>query len=255
MSDIDAYGEEMGRFSRLNDRELDRLLAGQGSADDGDLEDLAGFVRELNVVFHEGPDGPTETRHLTAIMDAARLQPAADTPPLPRRSVWSGRTSRAARVAFASVLALGAFCGVAYAGALPGPVQGAVADVARNVGVSLPGAHNNKDDGAQNQKDDGARNNAPTDTQTNTNAGSESNGQGDQTKSNDTNQNDNNGHQNGNSGVQQGRNDSGATGDAGSNGASNSGEGSHGSVSATPQADQGSGGANQDDGSQGNGDN
>jgi hypothetical protein len=251
LSDFDAYGDEMGRFSRLNDRELDRLLGGQGPAEDGDLDDLAAFVRELNVAFQEGPDGPTETRHLTAIMDSVRLQPTADTPPpMPRRTVWSGGT---ARVAFAGVLALGAFCGVAYAGALPGPVQGAVADVARNVGVSLPGAHNNKDDGAQNDNHDNVQTNAPTATQTDTNPGAETNGQGSQTKDQsqdggqnqprEGNQNDSHGSQNGNSGAEPNTNA----------GVNSPDEGSQGNAGTTPQTGQG--GTNQDNGGQGNGDN
>jgi hypothetical protein len=262
LSDLDAYGDEMGRFSRLNDRELDRLLAGHAPAEDGVLDELADFVRELNVVFQEAPDGATETRHLTAIMDAVRLLPAAGAPALTstverplssRRVAWSGWRSRAARVAFAGVLALSAFCGVAYAGALPGPVQGAVADVARNVGVSLPGAHNDKNDGAQNDKHDGAGNNAPVGPQTDTNTGAETNGQGTQTNSHDAGaqQNDNHGAQNGNNGVAHSGNEGGTNGAADNNGPSNPGEGSQGSVGATPQAGQGLG--NQGDGNPGDG--
>jgi hypothetical protein len=269
LSDLDAYGNEMGRFSRLNDRELDRVLAGHGPGDDGDLDELAAFFRELNVVLQEAPDGSTETRHLNAILDAVRVLPTADAPPLAasavrrpvfrRRGAWSGRTSRAARVAFAGVLALSAFCGVAYAGALPGPVQGAVADVARNVGVSLPGAHNNKDDGAQNDKHDGAQNNAPTGTQTDTNTATENGGQGGQGTQNNghdtgAQQNDNNGAQNGNSGAGHNGNQGGTNGDSGNNGPNSQGAGPQGSIGVTPpQADPG--GANLSDPNQGNGDN
>jgi hypothetical protein len=269
MSDLDAYEDEMGRFSRLNDRELDRLLAGQGPVEDGDFVELATFFRELNVVFQEAPDGPTEIQHLTAIMDAVLLLPGADAPPvastverlfLRSRGAWSGRTSRAARVAFAVVLALGAFCGVAYAGALPGPVQGAVADVARNVGVSLPGAHNNKDDRAQNDKHDITRSKAPVGTQTHTNTGAETNGQGTQTNNHDAGaqQKDNHGAQNANSGAEHNGNEGGTNGAAGNTGQNNPGEGSQGSVNTTPQAGQGlgnQGDVNPGDGNQGNGSN
>jgi hypothetical protein len=262
LSNGSAYEDEMGLFSRLSDRELDRLFAGKGPAEDRELEELAGFFRELPVVFQQAPDASTEARHLTAIMEAVRLLPADEgTASLNAveeskpggRAAWLGRTSRAARFALAGVLVLGLFCGAAYAGALPGPVQGAVADVARNIGVSLPGAHNDKDNGAQNNKHDGAQNNSTPDTRTDTNEGAQ-NGQGTQSETNGGAQNGGNqGSQNRNQGAQSDRNPSGTNDAAGNGGQNNPDQGAHGNVGTAPHADQS--GGNQDNGSQGNGGN
>lgn len=266
MSDGGASQDEMGRFLRLRDRELNRLLAGRTLADNGDLDELATFVRELTHTFQAAPDPATETRHLNAIIDALRALPAADTAPmaatdgsasLARRSRWLAGRSWAARLVLAGVLTFGLFCGVAYAGALPGPVQGAVADVARNVGVSLPGAHNDKDDGAQNDKQDGQPSIVPGQTQTDTNGRAETNGvqddesrlrqndgeQGSQSDDRDSSQ------QHGNSGTQNRGNDDGTNGNSGGEGRSESGQGAHGNVGATPGVGQG--GGNQGGGNQG----
>lgn len=252
MSDLDAYEKEMGRFSQLEDPEL------------------AAFSRELEDAFRTPPDGETETRHLTAIMDAVRLQPAADAPPSAataqrrsrRRGAWSSRPTRVARAAFAAAVALGAFCGVAYAGALPGPVQGAVADVARNVGVSLPGAHNNKDDGAQNDTNDGAQNDTPAAPQASTNPEAGTGGQSGQSGNQDTGgaqQNESHGAQNGKNRAEQNQNTNGGSGTqgAGSNDSNDAGGAQQG---VGPIPPSGQAGVNQDggtpgDGNQGNGDN
>lgn len=170
MSDRDADGGEMGRFSRFSDRDLDALMAGKTPAGRGELDDLAGFLRDAAVVFEEAPDGGVESRHLAAMTDTARLlandspatEPAGEPAQLPRRKFMSRKLL--VPVAACLLLALSAFGGVAYAGALPGPIQGPVADVADNLGVSLPGAEGDNDDGAQNNKDDGAvddRNDGP----------------------------------------------------------------------------------------------
>ena len=162
MSDHGAYEGEMGRFSRFSDRDLDALMAGKTPAGRGELDDLAAFLRDAAVVFEEAPDGGIESRHLAAIVQSARLlaehdglatEPTAAGEPArsPRRKFMSRKLL--VPVAVGVLLALSVFGGVAYAGALPGPIQGPVADVVDNLGVSLPGA--DTDDGAQNDKDDG----------------------------------------------------------------------------------------------------
>ena len=180
-----AHEDEMGRLLRLHDRDLDRLLAGRAPADNGDLDELAAFVRELTHTFQAAPDPATETRHLNAIMTRSGrfLQPIQH--PSKRRM---GRPARYGGAAGSEVgcgpcdsclrgfSRSGCSAAVLYAGALPGPVQGAVADFARNVGVSLPGAHNDKDDGPQNDKQDGQPNIVPGNTQTDTNGTAETDG-------------------------------------------------------------------------------
>ena len=152
MSDGDAYEDEMAMLSRPSDRDLDGLIAGRAPDDGGDFDELASFVRELKQAFDSSPNTTTEARHLHAIAAAARLATHSAPLPAPTRPAPAKRRLWARPLVLAGALTLGLFCGVAYAGALPGPVQGAVADVAGNVGVSLPGAHNDKDEGAQNDK-------------------------------------------------------------------------------------------------------
>lgn len=270
MSDNGAYQDEMRRFSRMHDRELDLLLAGRAPADNGDLDEFAAFVREVRRTFQAAPEPATETRHLNAIMDAVRALPAIDTaskaatdgPAIPaRRSRWLGGRSWAARLALAGVLAFGLFCGGAYAGALPDPVQGAVADVARNVGVSLPGAHNDKDDGAQNDKQDGQPSIVPGQTQTDSNGKLEPTGtqgdepRGDQNGGAQTSENDDRGgsQQRGDSGTENRGNDHGTNSNSGNDEPSDSGQGAHGNGGATTGVGQGAGtqGSTQDGSNQG----
>jgi hypothetical protein len=151
----------MERLARLSDRSLDGLFAGQVPADDGDLADLAAFVRDLSEVFEERPAEETTAQHLAAIAAASRHLGESDalaaTPPrgstadrgrspplrlrrtmVKRHSLSSLPVRRAAGTAL--MLLLSAIGGAAYAGALPGPLQGRVSDLAKNVGVSLPGS-------------------------------------------------------------------------------------------------------------------
>ena len=115
-----AHEDEMGRLLRLHDRDLDRLLAGRAPADNGDLDELAAFVRELTHTFQAAPDPATETRHLNAIMNAVRALPAADPTPIeatngsPSPVRWRRRLRGrlwAVRLVLAGVLAFGLFCG------------------------------------------------------------------------------------------------------------------------------------------------
>jgi hypothetical protein len=262
MSNGDAYQDEMGATLMLDDRELDRLLAGQEPGGDrGDLEELATFFRELPLTFAAAPEAPTEARHLSAIMDAIRLVPMAEEAPGKRG--WLGKAPRTVRIAFAAALVLGLFGGVAYAGELPGPVQHAVADVASHVGVGLPGAHDNKSDGAANDKSNGEHGNLPAGTHkgTGTSKTPQSNrGTGHQGSHGQT-----GGSQDGNSGNQGHANESGTSGASGADqsnnldqgtqgqsGGSGTSSGSHGSAT---QGGQGGHGGQGGQGGQGGGTN
>ncbi len=243
----------MKPFSRLNDSELDQLLTGRLTADGGELDDLAAFLRELTHTFRAVPDAATEARHVHAIMDAVRTaapveaaqarETAARATPAWRRRQRTARRPLARRVALAAVLSLGLFCGVAYAGALPRPVQGAVADVARNVGVSLPGAHNDKDDGSKNNGQNGQPSTGPADTQTDTNgaagtSGAENGqGHGNQHEGEQGNQNRTGSQDHGNSTTQNQSNGSGTNGNRGSDGSGDSG-GSQGAGNSSGNANQ-----------------
>jgi hypothetical protein len=100
----------------------------------------------MRIGLEEAPPASVEAGHLSGIFEEARLRH----PPAPARQIPAQhgrprlrsplrRLAARARIAAVGLAALAAFGGAAYAGALPGPVQGKVADIARSVGLSLPG--------------------------------------------------------------------------------------------------------------------
>ena len=140
MSDFDANQDDMRRISRLSDRELDRLVA--GDAGERDLEDLAAFLRETKAVLEEPPAMGVAARQVAAIVEAAERTAGEPTvarvrSPLPETRRRPMMQRKLVYVA-AGLASLAVFSGAAYADELPSPVQDGVADVAENVGVSLP---------------------------------------------------------------------------------------------------------------------
>ncbi len=163
MSGYGADEDEMGYFPRLGDRELDSVLAGNAPAGRDDLRELAAFFRDTRTLFAEAPEAATAAKHLAEIVSAARLvaddgeRPIADRPARQRsRNPFSSLGTRVAAAA-AGLALLAAFGGAAYAGVLPGPVQGTVADLAGTVGISLPGNENDVDQGDVGNADEGAQ--------------------------------------------------------------------------------------------------
>ena len=158
MTEDGAY-QGMERFSKLSDSELGRLLGGEVPCENRDVAEVAAFFREMRDLAEVGPSQETARRHLAA-MSAARVandvgatRPLVTlaTPPAPGspvRRTWRTRMTRnpfaSLRMRFAAVAAAGltlvAFGGAAFAGVLPDPIQGAVADLAGEVGLSLPGS-------------------------------------------------------------------------------------------------------------------
>jgi hypothetical protein len=141
----------------MSDRDLDRLITGKAPEGDEELEELAAFLSEVEAAHSEAPSKGTEARQLAAIVEAAQLlsdngEPAArpaskatgsdrQTSGLPKwrrklvlPQLFSTLWARVAVVAIAAGLVSG---GLASAGALPDPLQAAVADAANQVGVSL----------------------------------------------------------------------------------------------------------------------
>lgn len=253
----------MGRISRLSDQALNRLLAGKTSADDGELEELAAFMRDVRLL-EEPPAAETATKHLAAIVEAARAEAQAErVRPAQRRfrrnlmpSAFSNMRTRLVFVtAGAALLLLATFGGAAYAGALPGPVQSAVAGAAGNVGISLPGEDennvdqgdvNNVDEGNANNVDEGNVNNVDEGQQNNVDEGAVSNvDEGQQNNADEGHQNNvDEGDQNDNV-EQQGNVQQGDQGNA------DQGDADQGTQDSGDQGSQDSG----DQGSQGNGDN
>jgi hypothetical protein len=159
----------MDKIARLTDRELDLLLAGKAPSDYGSLDDVAAFVGEVATVLQETPDEATAARHLAAISAVAReefSQPTVSPSRADRKAHCFRTRSKpvfrnplsglAGKMALIAVVVLAAFGGTAYAGGLPDPLQGAVADMADSLGVSLPGADNDSDDVAVNGDEDSA---------------------------------------------------------------------------------------------------
>ncbi len=248
----------MGRISRLSDQELDRLLAGKTPPHDGDLEELAAFMRDVRLL-EEPPAAETASKHITAIVEAAQAEPQAERArPAQRRfrrnlmpSTFSQvRTKLVIVTAGAALLLLATFGGAAYAGALPGPVQGVVAGAAGNVGISLPGEDdNNVDQGDVNNVDEGNVNNVGEGTVNNADEGQQGNVQeGDQGNVVEGDQN-NNVEQQGN--VQEGDQGNVQQGDQGSG--DNAGKGDQGNNDNGPAQSSGQGSGDQ--GGQGNGNN
>jgi hypothetical protein len=168
----------------MSDRDIDRLLAGKAPEGDEAVEELAAFLQEVKAAYLKAPADSTEARQLATILEAAQLQtdkgesvarpPSKATGPAPQASGlpnWRQRlvltqlfSSLWARIAVASVAAALASGGLAFAGALPDPLQAAAADAANQVGVSLDdpndvdelGDVDSADDGTANRSDDDA---------------------------------------------------------------------------------------------------
>jgi hypothetical protein len=168
VSDFDAYEEDVGRLSSLSDHEIDRVLTGRALGADGALEEIAAFLEDVRPYFQEPPNDVTAAQHLAAIGQATRALSDGTGVAVHGFSADRARSQRARsrsrstlgrRKLLVLAAALGvllAFGGAAYAGALPGPVQGAVSDLVGNVGVSVPGdGDGDSDDGGQGGSDDG----------------------------------------------------------------------------------------------------
>jgi hypothetical protein len=157
LSDHGAYGDEMGRFFRMGDGDLDRLLAGRAPSGDEELEELAAFLRDVEAAHLRFPPESTEARQLAAMLEAAQLlsdkgepaaRPASKAPgpdhqasrlPKWRSTIVPARLFATiwTKAAVAAVAALLVMAGLASAGALPDPLQTAAANAADTVGVSL----------------------------------------------------------------------------------------------------------------------
>ncbi|MCP9491722.1 MAG: hypothetical protein MSC31_17885, partial [Solirubrobacteraceae bacterium MAG38_C4-C5] len=134
----------MRPLRHLDDRDLDRLLAGHEV--DGDLEagDLAGLVDDVRSTHLRPVARDTRERHLVAMAEAARLAPSTDSlPPAharSRRSLRSlmprNRFAATAVAVAATTVAVGlSSAGLAVAGVnLPDPASTAF----ERVGLSLP---------------------------------------------------------------------------------------------------------------------
>ena len=156
MSVSSGYEDEMGRFLRLSDEELSRLLAGEAGVRDEALEQVGALLAEVRETFAaSAPDGTTREIHLAAISEAAQLAAEKGNPVvrpvskvhgpvgaqvsgLPKwRRVMSMTKTLILRAAAGSVAASLSMFGLAYAGVdLPG--QAAEQALEAVTGVELP---------------------------------------------------------------------------------------------------------------------
>jgi hypothetical protein len=147
----------MGPLRHLDDRDLDRLIAGRGIDGDPEAGDLAGLVDDVRATHLRPVAQDTRARHLAAMAEAAHLTPSTD--PLP--SVCARRSLRSLmpRNRFAAITAaiaattvtigLGS-AGLAVAGVdLPDPATAAF----DRVGLSLPNQATESERGEQERQD------------------------------------------------------------------------------------------------------
>jgi hypothetical protein len=127
----------------ISDHDADRLLGGDLPAGPVSLDEIAVFVQDVEAAYAQPPTEPLKARHLDAMRRAARprAEGRISGPGLPERlgRALSGLALRPRLAGAMAVLLLCAsFSGMTAAGALPDPVQAAVADAARTVGVTVP---------------------------------------------------------------------------------------------------------------------
>ncbi len=156
MSSSSGYEDEMGRFLRLSDEELSRLLAGEAGVRDEALDEVASLLGEVRETFSTtAPDEATRGLHLAAISEASQLAADKGTPVvrpvskahgsvsgqasgLPKwRRVMDRTVSIALKALAGTVAASMSMVGLAYAGVdLPG--QAAERALEAVTGLELP---------------------------------------------------------------------------------------------------------------------
>ncbi len=154
----DVDSDEMGRFSNMDEMDIERLLSGEAPSGDADLAEVAAFCKELGEAYPGVSTDASEATHVAAMMDTVRRlaenggpaeRPASDVQEPVRQAaglptgridmlkdVWANKWARLAAAAVAAAVL--AFGGTAYAGVLPAPVQDAVSNAAEQVGIELP---------------------------------------------------------------------------------------------------------------------
>jgi hypothetical protein len=149
--DPDAYQDDMARFLRLSDEDVDRMFRGLPPGRDEDLRDLAEFLTSAAEALARPPRSDVEAGHLALLAEEARLRsqevlasvPAATTEapiagPTERRGLMRLRTVRwAVRVGVATASIVLMTAALAFAGV---DLPGTAAETAfqKVLGVDLP---------------------------------------------------------------------------------------------------------------------
>jgi len=150
MSDPGAYESGMALPRNISENDLERLLTGRApAAGDSSLEEVAAFVRALNLAVPEATGDP-DPALITRLADAAGASASA---PAPGPGHARTRTRRSpagliARVGIAAAMVPVLFAGLAVAGVtLPGPAS----DAFDRLGLELPNQSDSAADGAGDQ--------------------------------------------------------------------------------------------------------
>lgn len=157
MTPVGGSHGEMDETPRLSDADLERLLAGKAPLGGDEAPELRQFFQDVRSRYTTEAPASVQQEHLARIVAAARAhspqtkspwQPAAaltsggsgdGRPPWRRKIVLSSIFgSITTKILLGVVAAAAATGGLAAAGALPTPVQNAVASAAGGVGVNLP---------------------------------------------------------------------------------------------------------------------
>jgi hypothetical protein len=158
---LDAYPDDMARFLRLSDEDVERILRGLPPEGDEDLRDLAGFLADAAETLSRSPASEVRATHLSLLAGAIRTSsagpevssgPAAaahPSPPPERRHRMRSPVARwAAKVTLAAATLVALTAALAWAGVdLPGT---AAENAFQNVlGVELPNQGQEAPDPAQ----------------------------------------------------------------------------------------------------------
>ena len=162
---MDAY-EDMGRFFRHSDRDLDRLLDGKALANEGELEELAAFLSNARAALTQPGDRGTEARHLAAMSETSSSLiekgdpvarpvskvsgPARQVSGLPKQRrvpvmarVLSTTTGKISALVMGLLMST---TGLAFANVLPTSLQNAFSSAGNAIGLSIPDADDEGDE-------------------------------------------------------------------------------------------------------------
>ena len=160
--DHDAYQDDMARFLRLSDDDVERIFRGLPPEDDEDLRDLAGFLADAAATLSRPPAGEVRATHLSLLAGAIRTSsagpeassgPAAAALPVTRpterrRSMRSPVARWTAKVAVVAAALVVSTAALAWAGV---DLPGTAAETAfqKVLGVELPNQGHDGPDPAQ----------------------------------------------------------------------------------------------------------
>jgi hypothetical protein len=150
--DRDAYPDDMARFLRLSDEDVERIFRGLPPVADEDLRDLAGFLADAAETLSRPPRGEVQATHLSLLAGAIRTPsagprgessgPAAAASPIARtterrRLMRSPVTRWVAKVTVAAATLVATTAALAFAGV---DLPGSAAETAfqKILGVDLP---------------------------------------------------------------------------------------------------------------------